>query len=80
MVTKISGSDIKVSITSGLVVKIQYDSAKEGLEEKIENIEKKIPNASGLVKKIICNTNLELSSEIKLLKQRLEISYLLLLV
>ena len=40
LVTKVSGSDTKVSITSGLVLKIRHDSAKEGLEKKIKNVEK----------------------------------------
>lgn len=41
LVTKVSGSDTKVSITSGgLVLKIRHDSAKEGLERKIKNVEK----------------------------------------
>lgn len=80
LVTKVSGSDTKVPSTSGLVLKIRYDSANKGLEKKIKNVKKKIPNASGLIKKIIYNIKLELSSEIKLLKERLEISYLLLLV
>ena len=38
--------------TSGLVTKTQYDSEKQGLEKKkIEDVDKKMPNGSGLVKK-----------------------------
>ena len=37
--------------TSGLVTKTQYDADKQGLEKKIEEVNKKIPNTSGLSKK-----------------------------
>ena len=44
--------DTKIPSTSGLVTKTQYDSDKQGLERKIENVDKKKPNTSRLVKKI----------------------------
>ena len=37
--------------TSGLVTKTQYGLGKQGIEKKIEDVDKKISNTSGLVKK-----------------------------
>ena len=42
---------IKVSSTKGLVTKTQYDSGKQGLEKKVEGVNKKIPKTSELVEK-----------------------------
>ena len=41
---------------SGLVTKKKYDL--EGLEKKIEQVDKKIPNTNGLLKKIDCSTRI----------------------
>lgn len=49
LVTKFSAFDTKLSSTSGLVTKTKFDSDKEGLQKKIENVYKKIRSTSGLV-------------------------------
>ena len=54
LVTKASAIDTKVPSTSGLIFKKQYDSNKQNLEKKIEDIDKEI--LSGLVKKTDYNT------------------------
>lgn len=56
LVTKFSAIDTKLSSTSGLVTKTKFDSDKEGLQKKIENVYKKIHSTSGLVKKTDYNT------------------------
>ena len=37
--------------TSGFVSKTQYNNNKSGLEKKIDDAEKKVPDTSGLVNK-----------------------------
>ena len=54
--TKVKVTDINIPGTIGLVLKTQYNSGQQNLEKNIENGSKNIPNASGLVKKIDCNT------------------------
>ena len=44
--------------TSRLVTKTQKTHNKQGPEKKIENVDIKIPNTSGLVKKIDYNTKI----------------------
>ena len=46
LVTKVIAID-----TSGFVLKTQYNTGKSDLEEKIDDVYKKIPDTSGLVKK-----------------------------
>ena len=48
-----------------LVTKAQYDLARQGLEKKIEQVDKNIPNTSELVKNTDCNTRItEIESKI----------------
>ena len=42
---------IKTPTTTGLVTKALYNIGKQGIEKKIEDVDKKIPNTSGLFKK-----------------------------
>ena len=56
---KVTAIDTKITSTSRLVTKIQYDSEKHGLEKKIEDVNKRIANTSGLIKKNDANTNIE---------------------
>ena len=49
LVTKVNNF-IKVSSTSILVSKTQYDSQKQNLEKKIKDFDQKTPNIIGLVK------------------------------
>ena len=46
LVTKVANID-----TTGFVLKTKYDTDKSGLEKKISDVDKKIPDTSGLVKK-----------------------------
>ena len=46
---------IKVPSTSELVSKTQYNSSKKDLEGMIKDVEKMIPNSSGLAKKTDLN-------------------------
>ena len=41
---RINTTDTKVLNTSGFVSKTKYDSEKQNLEKKIEDIDKKVPN------------------------------------
>ena len=50
-VRKALRSKLKITSTSGLLPKTQYNSNKEGLEKKIKHVVKKIHNMSGVVKK-----------------------------
>ena len=50
-VIKGNASDTKIPSTSGLLIETQYDSDKESLVKKTEDVEKKIQNTSGLFKK-----------------------------
>ena len=47
---KINASDTKLPSTSELVAKTQYNSDKQNLEKKIEDVDKNVHNTSGLVK------------------------------
>lgn len=49
--SKVNAFDTKVPSTSGLVFKTQYDSEKQNFEKKIEDVDKKILIASGLLRK-----------------------------
>ena len=44
--------------TGGLITKTQYDSDKQGLEKNIEDVDKKIHNTTGLVRKADYNTKI----------------------
>ena len=44
LVTKVNAIDTEISSTGGLVFKAQYDSGKQNLEKKIEDVNQKIPN------------------------------------
>ena len=57
-VTEVNDFDNKIPSTSELVTKTQYDSDKQGLEKNVEDVDKKILNASGLLKKDDCNTKI----------------------
>lgn len=50
LVTKINAIDSMIPSTSGLITITQYDSDKQDLEEKIDYLEKKMPNTRGLHK------------------------------
>lgn len=56
LVTKTKAIDTKISRTGRLVTKTRFDLHKQGFEKNIEDADRKIPKASGLVKKIHCNT------------------------
>ena len=45
--------DTKIPSTSGLVTKTRYDSGKQGLEKKIKNVGKKIPDTGWLLTRLI---------------------------
>ena len=65
LVIKDNAMNTKTPSISGLVTKIQYDSGKQGRAKKTEDVEKKIINTTGLVKKTDCNTNItEIKSKI----------------
>ena len=55
---KVNAIDTKITNTSLLEAKTQYDSDTHGLEKRIEDVNKKIPNTSGLVKKNESNTKI----------------------
>ena len=61
---------IKIPDTTGLATKVQYDLGKQGLQKKIKDVDKKIPNISGLSKKTNYNKKL----------QRLKTRYLVVMV
>ena len=44
LVTKVDAIDTEISSTGRLVFKTQYDSGKQNLEKKIEDVNQKIPN------------------------------------
>lgn len=48
---KVNAIDATIPSNTGLVTKILDDSVKKGLEKEIMDVNKKIPNTSGLVKK-----------------------------
>ena len=49
-------NSIKLPSTGRLVFKMQYDSDKQSLKKKIDYVNKKIPNTSGMVKSTDYNT------------------------
>ena len=51
LVIKVNSIDTKISSTSVLITKTKYDSDKQGLEKKTEDVDKRMSNTSGLVKK-----------------------------
>lgn len=51
LATKVNAIVIKIPSTSGMLTEKQYESEKQGFEKKIEVVDRKIPNISGLVKK-----------------------------
>ena len=51
LATKVNAIVIKMPSTSGMLTEKQYESDKQGFEKKIEVVDRKIPNISGLVKK-----------------------------
>ena len=58
LVMKINAIDIKIPSNNWLVTKTHDDSVKQCLEKKINDVNKKILNASGLVKKTDYNTKI----------------------
>ena len=70
LATKVNAIIIKIPSTSGLLTEKQYDSDKEGIEKKIEVVDRKTPIISGLVKKTDYYTKIT----------EIETRYLLLLV
>ena len=46
LVTKVNLIDNKIPSTSGLVSKTQYDSHKQGLDKKFDNVNTKLCNTS----------------------------------
>ena len=82
LVIKVSAIDIKISSTSGLVTKTQYNTDKQRLEKKIEGVVKKITNSSGLIKKTNYNTKVtetenNVPSVTSLVTERLKAKYLI---
>ena len=60
LVAKVNNIDI-----SGFVLKTKYDTDKSDLEKKISDADKKIPDTSGLVKKLDYNAEItELENKI----------------
>ena len=53
LVTKVNNID-----TSRFALKTKYDTDKSGLEKKISDADKKIPDTSGLVKKLDYNAKI----------------------
>ena len=47
LVTKLNFINTKIPSTSTLVTKTKYDLEKQGLENKIEHVDKKLPNTIG---------------------------------
>lgn len=47
LVTKLNFIITKIPSTSTLVTKTNYDLEKQGLENKIEHVDKKLPNTIG---------------------------------
>ena len=58
LVMKINAIDFKIPSNNWLVTKTHDDSVKQCLEKKINDVNKKILNASGLVKKTDYNTKI----------------------
>ena len=52
-VTKFNAIDNQIPSVTEFVSKTHYDSDKQVLERKIKDVDKKIPNTNGLVKKLI---------------------------
>ena len=65
MVINFNANDTKIPSNRGLVTEPQYDSDKQGLENNIEDVYKKIPNTNGLVQKTKHNTKItEIESKV----------------
>ena len=59
LVTKVNVICTRIRSTSRIVNETQYDSDKQGLQKKIEkDIDRKMPNTSGLFKKTNYNTKM----------------------
>ena len=59
LMIKFNAIDTELTSTSSvLVTKTQYDLDNHSPENNIEDVDKKIPNSSGLVKKTDCNTKI----------------------
>ena len=58
LVIKGNATDTKIPSSTGSVIKIQIDSDKQGLEKKVEDVDKNTTNTSGLVKMTDCNTKI----------------------
>ena len=69
-VTKVSVVGAKAPSTCGLAISTKNVSEKQSIGKKIEDIDKKLPKTSGLVKRLIIKEKL----------QKLKLRYLVLLV
>ena len=59
-VTKLNTTNAKIPSTSELVTETQYDSGKQGLQKRIEDVDKnKTPSITGLVTTAALNTKAE---------------------
>lgn len=58
LVNKVNAIDTKILSTSGLATNIKYDWNKQGIEEKIEDVDKNITNSSAGAKKAVYNTEI----------------------
>ena len=59
-VTKLNTTNAKIPSTSELVTETQYDSGKQGLQKRIEYVDKnKTPSITGLVTTAALNTKAE---------------------
>ena len=58
MVSKANAIDTKISSTKELVTKTPYDSGKQDLEKSIKNVDKEVPNTSGVVRNTGYNTKI----------------------
>ena len=65
-VIKVNVICTKIPSTSELVTETQYDSDKQGLERKIEHVDKNITNTSGLIEKTDYDTKI---TEIEIIKK-----------
>ena len=57
LIIKVNAVDTLILIFR-LVTKTQYDSGKQGIKKKIEDVDKKIPNINGPVKKADYNAKI----------------------
>ena len=56
--SKVVGLENKIPNISMLGNKLQHDNDKQNLEKKIENIDKRLPNITGLVTNAMINTKI----------------------